>query len=51
MSREDRMVVEVDLPSIERPGSYEVEFDVVLEDVTWFAKRGSRPATLGITVE
>ena len=48
---EDRIVVEVDLPAIERPGSYEVEFDVVLEGVTWFTKRGSQPTCLGITVE
>ena len=51
MEPEDRALVEVDLPAIERPGSYEVEFDVVLEGVTWFAKRGSPPACLGITVE
>ena len=48
---EGRIVVEVDLPAIESPGSYEVEFDVVLEGVTWFAKRGSKPTRLGITVE
>ena len=47
----DRVVVEVHLPPIERPGSYEVEFDVVLEGVTWFAKRGSQLAKLGVTVE
>lgn len=47
----DRVVVDVDLPAIERPGTYEVEFDVILEGMTWFAKRGSQPAILDITVE
>ncbi len=48
---ERRVIVEVDLPAIERPGAYEVDFDVVVEGVTWFADRGSRPATLAISVE
>jgi len=43
--------VEIELPAIDLPGSYEVEFDVVLEGVTWFAQRGSQTATLGIAVE
>ena len=47
----DRAVLEVALPAIDRPGTYEIEFDVVLEGVTWFAKRGSPTATLNITVE
>ena len=48
---EDRVVLAVDLPAIANPGSYKVEFDVVLEGVTWFAKRGSPTATMSVTVE
>ncbi len=48
---QDSDVVEVDLSAIDRPGSYEIEFDVVLEGVTWFAKRGSPTAALHVTVE
>ena len=48
---EDRAVLEVALPAIDRPGAHEVELDVVLEGVTWFAKRGSRTVTLNISVE
>ena len=47
----DRVAVEFDLPVINQPGSYEVEFDIVLEGVTWFAKRGSKPATFRISAE
>ncbi len=46
-----RAVIEVDLPAIEHAGIYEVDFDVVIEGVTWFANRGSMPTTLGISVE
>ena len=48
---EDRVVVKIDTPAIDCPGTYEVEFDIVLENVTWFARRGSPTATLNITVE
>ena len=48
---EDRALLDVELPVIDRPGSYEVELDVVLEGVTWFAKRGSPTTSLRITVE
>ena len=48
---EDRAVVDVELPAIDLPGAYEVELDVVVEGVTWFAKRGSPTTTLSISVE
>lgn len=46
-----RVVIEVDLPAIEHAGTYEVDFDVVIEGVTWFADRGSTPTPLGISIE
>ena len=47
----DRTAVDVELPAIDRPGSYEVEFDIVLEGVTWFAEHGSPTTSLRLTVE
>jgi SAM-dependent methyltransferase len=40
-------VVEV---TLDAPGEYEIEFDLVHETVTWFAERGSVTATTHLTV-
>ena len=48
---DDRTAVDVELPAIDCPGSYEVEFDIVLEGVTWLAERGSPTTSLRLTVE
>lgn len=36
--------------TIDEPGEYEIEFDLVHETVTWFADRGSVPAKARLTV-
>jgi SAM-dependent methyltransferase len=46
----DRVVLETILPIIEAPGDYLVVFDLVIEGLTWFADRGSAPATLSMRV-
>lgn len=43
--------VRLDLPSIGRPGAYDLQFDLVVEGLTWFAERGgSRPPRLRVDV-
>jgi SAM-dependent methyltransferase len=42
----DQIVVETALPTPGAPGDYLVVFDLVVEGLTWFADRGSEPATL-----
>ena len=40
------------LPALERPGTYDLHFDLVVEGYTWFAARGvSRPPVLRVSVE
>ena len=44
--------VRLDLPAIDRPGVYDLRFDLVVEGLTWFGDRGgSRPPVLRVTVE
>lgn len=38
----DAAVVEAELPPLGEPGVYRLAFDLVAEQVTWFAERGSR---------
>jgi SAM-dependent methyltransferase len=45
------VMVDLDLPPLPRPGVYLVVLDLVIEGMTWFADRGSRPATLNVRVE
>ena len=43
--------VRLALPGIERPGRYDLLFDLVIEGVAWFADRGaSKPPRLRVTV-
>ena len=42
----DQIVVETALPTPGAPGDYLVVFDLVVQGLTWFADRGSAPATL-----
>ena len=46
----ETVTVQAELPAIERPGEYRVVFDVVAEDVLWFAQRNSPTAELRIDV-
>ena len=47
-----RIRVSLDLPAIERPGAYDLQFDLVIEGMTWFAQRGaSRPPVLRVNVD
>ena len=39
-----------ELPAISQPGDFVIEFDLVVEGLTWFADRGSAPATLHVRV-
>jgi hypothetical protein len=41
MTPEARLRMEFDLPPIEEPGDYLLEFDLVVEGSAWFAERGS----------
>lgn len=51
IGRQDRLDIVVNLPPISEPGTYRVDFDLVIEGVTWFANRGSRPASVLVRVE
>ena len=41
----------VELPAIRQPGQYRAVFDVVAEEVLWFAQRNSPTAELRIDVQ
>ena len=48
----DRVTLRLVLPGLERPGTYDLHFDLVVEGCTWFAERGlSRPPVLRVSVE
>jgi SAM-dependent methyltransferase len=46
----ERVVLPVGLPPIHEPGSYRVEFDIVLEGVMWFGDRGSPTTSVTVIV-
>jgi SAM-dependent methyltransferase len=46
----DTVSVTCQLPALDSPGSYVVAFDLVVEGLTWLADRGSRPASMAISV-
>lgn len=49
---EDEVAVRLDLPPIGSSGAYDLEFDLVVEGMAWFAELGaSRPPTLRVNVE
>ena len=44
--------IPLDLPAIGRPGTYDLHFDLVVENMMWFAQRAaSRPPVLRVIVE
>jgi SAM-dependent methyltransferase len=45
-----RITIDAELPAIEETGDYLVVFDLVVEGLTWFADRGSSPASLNIRI-
>lgn len=51
VSRDERLRLTVDLPPLDRPGTYHVVFDLVIEGTAWFVDRGSKAATLIVEVE
>ena len=47
----ERLTPRLVLPALERPGTYDLHFDLVVEGYTWFAARGvSRPPVLRVVV-
>lgn len=46
----DRVTLDAVLPPLVDPGEYVVAFDLVVEGLTWFADRGSNPASVGVVV-
>ena len=46
----EQATIRAELPSIREPGDYVVVFDLVVEGLTWFADRGSSPASLQIRI-
>ena len=47
----EEVVLQVHLPPLDTPGQYRVVFDVVAEQVLWFANRDSIPAELHLEVD
>ncbi len=48
---ESSVRVRCELPAIHRPGAYDLQFDLVVEGLLWFAERGaSRPPRLRVNV-
>jgi hypothetical protein len=46
----ERVNLDVELPALDSPGAYVVEFDPVVEGLTWFADRGSQPGAISLRV-
>jgi SAM-dependent methyltransferase len=46
----ERVVLHARLPPLDAPGDYLVEFDLVIEGLTWMADRGSSPAAIDLRV-
>ena len=46
----EQVAIRAELPPVDVPGDYVVTFDLVVEGLTWFADRGSSPATMFIHV-
>ena len=42
--------MDVELPAITEPGTYRVVFDLVAEEVAWFARKGSPTTELELEV-
>jgi SAM-dependent methyltransferase len=51
VEQHERISMKVDLPAIATPGTYRVDFDMVVEGVMWFGDRGVRTTTLTLQVE
>jgi SAM-dependent methyltransferase len=45
------VTLDLRLPPLAETGTYQIVVDLVIEGTAWFADRGSRPATLRLTVE
>ena len=50
MKPDDVVTIEVELPAIETPGEYLMRFDMVAEEVAWFADVDSPTAPLHLLV-
>lgn len=50
MAAGDVVTIEVELPPIDAPGAYLMLFDMVAEDVAWFADVNSPTTHLGLLV-
>lgn len=51
VEQHERMSLTVTLPPIERPGSYQLVLDMVVEGVMWFGDRGSKTTTIDLQVD
>jgi len=46
----ERVDVPIDIPALDRPGRYQLKFDLVYEGVDWFERCGSRTTTKALVV-
>jgi hypothetical protein len=46
----EELSLQIELPSIAEPGDYRVVFDLLVEDISWFAEGGSPTRELHLTV-
>ena len=47
----ERVDLAFDLPPIDTPGRYRVEFDIVIEGMMWLGDRGSQTSSLTLDIE
>jgi hypothetical protein len=50
VNEDETTVLDVTLPPIQAPGSYQVVFDLVVEGLSWFEPRGSKTAAITVIV-
>ena len=50
LDRGKKVKLDLTLPSIEMPGNYRIELDMVVEGLTWFAERGSDAGVIAVEV-
>lgn len=47
---DDEVLLDLELPAIDAPGTYRVVFDLVAEDVLWFTQKGSPTRTVRLEI-